>query len=90
MYGDGGSGVAIGVDTEHLGNAIVRPGKIGAGPHPFETREIIYDKDQQEELIRQELANHKKVLGGPNSIATTARIRQFGNHSFADRMGCLV
>ena len=87
MYGDGGAGVAIGIDTEHFGNSIVRPGIKGAGPHPFETLEIVYDKDQQEELIRQELANHKKVFDGPNFIADLPREIlqlpiQFKQHNF--------
>ena len=51
MYGDGGAGVAIGINTDYFGNGIVRLGSKDTGPHPFTTHEVIYDDVQQKELI---------------------------------------
>jgi hypothetical protein len=62
MYGDSGSGVAIGIDTEIFGNGIVRLGRKDSGPHPFTSNEVIYDETLQEELICSTLEQNREQL----------------------------
>jgi hypothetical protein len=69
MYGDGGAGVAIGIDTEIFGNGIVRLGSKETGPHPFTSNDVIYDDEQQKELIRSTLEQHREQLERDGFIA---------------------
>ena len=69
MYGDGGAGVAIGIDTAYFGNGLVRLGNKDTGPHLFTAHEVIYDDDIQKKLIRSNVAPHRELLDREHFIA---------------------